>query len=100
MPEEGTVNYRDELSRLVAEGKIKHTTKYIKKASDETLEKINNEYQRKQLDETNEKIADTLIKQFSELMKSLELVDSDDSLEKDLEGNELFKRDVKISYVS
>ena len=28
-------------------------------------------------------------------MKSLELVENDDSLEKDLEGNELFKRDVK-----
>ena len=64
MSEEETVNYRDELLRLVVEGKIKHTTKYIKKASDETLKKIYNEYQRKKLDETNEKIADTLIKQF------------------------------------
>ena len=61
--EEPTKNYREELLRLVVEGKIKHKTKYIEKASDETLEKIYNEYQRKQLDETNEKIADTLIKQ-------------------------------------
>ena len=39
--EEGeTVNYREEVLRLVAEGKIKHTTKHIEKASDETVEKF------------------------------------------------------------
>ena len=90
-----TVNYREEVLRLVAEGKIKQTTKYVEKASDETLEKIYKNYLTKQLDETNEHIADTLIKQLSELMTSLELVDDGESLEKELENNELFKRDVK-----
>ena len=33
------MNYREEILRLVAKGKIKHTTKYVEKASDETLEK-------------------------------------------------------------
>ena len=49
----------------------------------------------KQLDDTNEHITDTLIKQLSELMTSLELVEDGESLEKDLENNELFKRYVK-----
>ena len=89
------VKYREEVLRLVAEGKMKQTTKYVEKASDETLEKIYKSYLAKQLDETNERIANTLIKQFSELMTSLELVDDRESLEKDLENNELFKRDVK-----
>ena len=31
------VNYREEILRLVAEGKIKHMTKFIEKASDETF---------------------------------------------------------------
>ena len=94
--EEGeTVNYREEVLRLVAEGKIKHTTKYVEKASDETVEKMYKNYLMKQLDETNDHIADTLIKQLYELMTSLELVDDGESLEKDLENNELFKRDVK-----
>ena len=94
--EEGeTVNYREEVLRLVAEGKIKHTTKYVEKASDEAVEKIYKNYLTKQLDETNDHIADTLIKQLSELMTSLELVDDGESLGKDLENNELFKRDVK-----
>ena len=93
--EEGeTVSHREVL-RLVAEGKIKHTTKHIEKASDETVEKIHKNYLTKQLDETNDHIADTLIKQLSELMTSLELVDDGESLEKDLENNEPFKRDVK-----
>ena len=39
MSEEETVNYKEEVLRLVAEGKIKQTNKYIEKASDETLEK-------------------------------------------------------------
>ena len=95
--EEETVNYREEVLRLVAEGKIKHTAKYVEKASDETVEKIYKNYLAiaKQLDETNDHIADTFIKQLSELMTSLELVDDGESLEKDLENNELFKRDVK-----
>ena len=90
-----TVNYREEIQRVVVEGKIKHTTKYIEKASDETLEKIYRKYITEQLDETREEIANTLIKQLSELMTSLELVDDGESLERDLEGNELFKRDIK-----
>ena len=49
----------------------------------------------KQLDETNDHITDTLIKQHSELMTYLELVDDGESLGKDLENNDLFKRDVK-----
>ena len=95
MSEEQEVNYREEVLRLVIEGKIKHTTKHVEKASDETVEKIYKNYLTKQLDETNDHIADTLIKQLSELMTSLELVDDGESLEKDLENNELFKRDVK-----
>ena len=84
--EEGeTVNYREEVLRLVAEGKIKHTAKYVEKASDETVEKIYKNYLTKQLDETNDHITDTLIKQLSELMTSFELVDDGESLEKDLE---------------
>ena len=81
--------------RLVAEGKIKHTAKHVEKASDEAVEKIYKNYLAKQLDKTNDHIADTLIKQLSELMTSLELVDDGESLEKDLENNELFKRDEK-----
>ena len=59
--EDVEVNYRKEILRLVAEGKIKHTTKFVEKASDETLEKIYKNYLTKQLDETNEHITNTLI---------------------------------------
>ena len=93
--EEVFVNYREEILRLVAEGKMKLTTKYIEKSSDETLERIYKSYIAKQLDETNEQIAKTLIDQLSELLTSLEMVEKTEELKDDLQGNELFKRDVK-----
>ena len=95
------VNYREVL-RLVAEGKIKHTTKYVEKAYDETLEKIYKNYVTKQLDEVNEQITTTLIKQLSDLTTSLELVEDGEDLEGDLGNNELFKRDIKsmLCYVT
>ena len=99
-----TINYREEVFRLVNEGKIKRTAKYVEKATDETLEKIYKNYLAKQLDETNEHVADTLIRQISELMTQLDLVDVNDkeSLKKDLGDSDLFKRDVKnvLSYVT
>ena len=95
MFEEENVNYRDELLRLVAEGKIRHTTKYVGKASDETVEKIYKNYMAKQMDETNEVVTNTLVKQISDLMIYLELVENDNSLERDLDNNEPFKKDVK-----
>ena len=99
---EELINYRGEVLRLVEEGKIKHTTKYIEKQSDESLEKIYKNYIAKQLDETNEQIKNTLIDQISELLTSLEMVEEKEELKDDLKGNELFKRDVKnmLSYVT
>ena len=64
MSDEQEVNYREEVLRLIAEGKIKHRVKYVEKASDETVEKMYKSYLTKQLDETNDHIADTLINNF------------------------------------
>ena len=94
-PTTTTTDYREELLRLAAEKKIKHTERYIQKASEETLKKIYNEYQRQELDEVNEQMASMLITKFSELMRSLEAVNDNVSLENDLASNELFKRDIK-----
>ena len=100
--EEETVNYREEVLKLVDEGKIRHTSKYVGKASDETLEKIYKNYLSKQLDETNEHVTDALISQISGLMTTLDLIDDCGSLEKDLGDIKLFKRDVKrlLCYVT
>ena len=100
--EDAEVNYREEILRLVAEGKIKHTTKFVEKVSYKTLEKIYKGYIAKHLDETNEKITSTLIGQLSKLLTSLELVEDGENLKRELEGNEIFKRDVKniLCYVT
>ena len=100
--EDVEVNYREEMLRLVAEGKIKPTTRYVEKASDETLEKIYKNYVTKQLDQVNKQITTTLIKQLSDPMTSLEFIEEGEDLERDLENNELLKKDVKnvLSYVT
>ena len=77
---EEELNYREEVLRLVAEKKIRHTTKYVEKSSDEIVEKIYKDYITKQLDDTNELITNTLVKQISDLMRHLELFENDDSL--------------------
>ena len=94
--------YKEELLRLVANKKIKHTAKYIENATEETLKKIYKDYQSKKLDEVNEKVTDVLITKISELLMNLDLVKDNVSLEDDLSKNELFKRDVKriIGYLT
>ena len=91
-----------ELLRLVAEKKIKHTAKYIENATDETLKKIYDDYQRQELDEVNEKVMGVLITKLSGLVVNLGLVKDNVSLEADLGKDELFKRDVKriIGYLT
>ena len=101
MEDEQTI-YRDELLRLVAEKKIKHTAKYIENATKETSKKIYDEYQRQELVEVNDKVTGVLITKISELMMNLDLVKDNVSLEDDLGKNELFKRDVErmIGYLT
>ena len=100
--EEELINYREEVLRLVEEGKVKHTKKYIEKQSDESLEKIYKNYIARQLDETNEEITNTLIGQLFEVLASLEMMEEKEELKDDLKSNELFKREVKniLSYVT
>ena len=93
--EDETTSYKEELLRLVAEKKIKHSAKYIENATNETLKKIYDDYQRQELDEVNEQVTYLIISKISELMDNLGWVKDNVSLEKDLSGNELFKKDVK-----
>ena len=94
--EDEQTSYREELLRLVANKKIKHTAKYIENATEETLKKIYDDYKRQELDEVNDKVTSVLITKISELMMKLDLVKDNVSLEDDLGKNELFKRDVKM----
>ena len=106
LPEEteetSNVSLREELLSLAEKGEIKQSEKYIKNASQETLEKIKKDYDRKQLDAANEYISENLIAKFSDLMKNLELVDNSEEMEKELTGNQMLKKDIKsiIGYVT
>lgn len=89
------VNLREELLSLSEKGEIKQTEKYIKKASQDALIKIKKDYERKQLNAANEFITENLISKFSDLMKSLELVNDSEKMEKELVDNQMIKKDLK-----
>ena len=97
--EDETTSYKEELLRLVAKKKIKYSVKYIEKATDETLKKTYDEYQRQELEVVNEQVTSLIISKISELLDNLEWVKDNESLENDLSKNELFKRDVKNNRV-
>ncbi len=69
---------------------------YIKKASQDALEKIKGEHERKQVEETNEYLSDTLIGKFSEFMEGLEMIENTESMEEELARNKMIKRDLKV----
>ena len=93
---------RENLLKLVDEGEIKYTSKYIKKASEKTLENIHKDYERQQLENTNNQLADVIITKFSELMEALDAVKDSEGMKKELEENSLLKKDIKnlVSYVT
>ncbi|CAB3991170.1 Hypothetical predicted protein [Paramuricea clavata] len=93
---------REKLLKLVDAGEIKYTAKYIKKASEKTLENIYKDYERQQLENTNNQLADVIITKFSELMEALEAVEDAEGMKKELEENSLLRKDLKnlVSYDS
>jgi hypothetical protein len=98
----GEEHLREELLKLADAGEIKYTTKYIKKASEKILDGIYKDYKRQQLENTNNQLADVIITKFSELMDALDAVKDAEGMKKELEENNLLRKDIKnlISYVT
>ncbi|CAB4037265.1 Hypothetical predicted protein [Paramuricea clavata] len=93
---------REKLLKLVDAGEIKYTSKYIKKSSEKTLENIYKDYERQRLENTNSQLADVIITKFSELMEALDAVKDAEGMKKELEENDLLRKDIKnlVSYVT
>ncbi|CAB4033880.1 Hypothetical predicted protein [Paramuricea clavata] len=93
---------RENLLKLTDANEIKYTSKYIKKASEKTLENIYKDYERQQLENTNNQLADVIITKFSELMEALDAVKDSEGMKKELEENNLLRKDIKnlVSYVT
>ncbi|CAB3999473.1 Hypothetical predicted protein [Paramuricea clavata] len=93
---------REKLLKLVDAGEIKYTSKYIKKASEKTLENIYKDYERQRLESTNSQLADVIITKFSELMEALDAVKDAEGMKKELEENDLLRKDIKnlVGYVT
>ncbi|CAB3997577.1 Hypothetical predicted protein, partial [Paramuricea clavata] len=93
---------REKLLKLVDAGEIKYTSKYIKKASEKTLENIYKDYERQRLENTNNQLTDVIITKFSELMQALDAVKDAEGMKKELEENDLLRKDIKnlVGYVT
>ena len=85
----------NELLMLSEAGEIKYKSKYLKKASNKTLERIQAEYKRQQLESVNKEVTEALIKKFSELMKSVANVRDVKGLKSDLLENGLLIDEIK-----
>ena len=93
---------REKLLKLVDAGEIKYASKYIKKASEKTLENIYKDYERQRLENTNNQLADVIITKFSELMEALDAVKDAEGMKKELEENDLLRKEIKnlVSYIT
>ena len=85
---------RETLLRLAESGDIDKSVAYVKKASKKIVDKLYEEHERKQLRRTNEFITDAIISKFSETLGGLDAIESSEELTKELEKDELLKRDV------
>ena len=86
---------RAELIRLSNAGEIKQSESYLKKASGKVITKVRREYITAQREKANVVLAEALIEKFSNLMESINMVDSGNELREELNQDKLFKSDVK-----
>ena len=93
---------RDELISLAVRGEIKYTVNKIKKASPAELERIMVKNKQEQTDVAIEQVSITLIKQFSNLMDKLKMVDDGESMNDDFDNSNVLNKDLKkiVGYVT
>ena len=86
---------RSKVIGLIDRGEVKRTHAAVKKLGRKTLEKILAEHAQNRIEETNEMLSDALLNQLGDLMGNVGMV-------KELNDNDLFKRDAKtlISHIT
>ena len=94
-PEEGPIeDLRSDLISLSEKEKVNYTSKYLQKASRNALEKIK-KYDLEQLELTVELFSNMIIHEFTKFLHRAKLLQDPDELQKNLQANKLFKREVK-----
>ncbi|CAB4015606.1 Hypothetical predicted protein [Paramuricea clavata] len=66
------------------------------------LKLVDADYERQRLENTNNQLADVIITKFSELMQAVDAVKDAEGMKKELEENDLLRKDIKnlVSYVT
>ena len=91
---DNTEKKRDELLKLAEHGDLDKSVAYIKKASQKVINKLYTEYERKRMQKANEFLTDLLISRFANTLGGLGAIESPEELTKELNKDELLKRDV------
>ena len=93
-PEDEIKRKREELIKLSEDGQFDRDVKAIKKASNKTIERYYNEYERKKMQKANEFLTDQLISKFADALRGLDAIESPDVLSDELRKDNLLKSDV------
>ena len=85
---------RDELLKLAEDGDLDKSVSYIKKASHKVINKLYTEYVCKRMQKANVFLTDMVISKFCSTLGGFEAIESPKELYKELDKDELLKRDV------
>ena len=85
---------RDKLLKLAEDGDLDKSVAYIKKASQKVINKLYTEYEHKRMQKANEFLTDLIISKFANTSGGLDAIKSPEELTKELNKDELLKRDV------
>ena len=92
---DNTEKKRDEILKLAENGDLDKSVAYIKKASSQkVINKLYIEYERKRMENANDFLTDLLISKFANALGGFDAIESPDVLSKELQRDELLKRDV------
>ena len=80
--------------KLAEKGDLDKSVAYIKKASQTVINKLYIEYERKRMEKANDFLTDLLISKFPNALGGFDAIESPDVLFKELQKDELLKRDV------
>ena len=82
------------LLKLAEDGDLDKSVAYLKKVSHKAINKLYTNYERKRMHKANEFLTDLLISRFSNTLGGLDAIESPEKLTKELNKDELLKRDV------
>ena len=94
-PQDEIERKRDELIKLSNDGQIDKSVSAIKKASNKTIEKICQRYEKDRMEKANVFLTDLFISKFCNLFGGFDAIEDPQILLEELKKDDLLKRDIQ-----